>query len=154
MEGLDPTDLQIVKMLCEDGQQDSEALSKKLHLSAATVRRRVKRLMESGTLRIVAVVDPAKFGLHLTAVLAFDVAHDRMVSVVEALSQRPEIRWVSATTGRYDILAQARFESNEKLAEFVQNELPKIEGVRDCETFMCLEPKRRFGNFVTMYPIT
>ena len=149
----DATDEQIIRLLTEDGRQDSETLAKKLHLSAATVRRRLKKLMQNDVLRIVAVVDPTKFGLALSAIFAFDVAHNKLTSVLEALAKRPEIRWVSTTTGRYDIIAQARFASNDQLAEFVEKELTKIKGVRDSETFICLESKQR-RNYITIVSLT
>src|SRR3990172_11572537 len=98
----DATDEQIIRLLTEDGRQDSETLAKKVGLSAATVRRRLKKLTESGALRIVAVIDPTKFGLGLSAVLAFDVTNGKLSSVLEALAKRPEVRWVSTTMGRYD----------------------------------------------------
>ena len=54
------------------------------------------------------------------------------------LAQRPEIGWVSTTTGRFDILALARFASTDELSDFVEKKVTRIEGVNNSETFICL----------------
>ncbi len=38
-----------------------------------------------------------------------------------------------------DMLTMARFHSTDELFRFVQNEMPKIHGIRDSETFLCLD---------------
>jgi len=138
----DRLDERLVHLLEKDAAQSSEALAKQLSVSAATVRRRVRRLIQSGALRIVAVVDPNKVGFPLAAVIAFDVDHDKLDSVTQLLASRPEVRWVSTTTGRFDILVLVRFRSTNELSDFIQRELVDIEGVRGSETFICLDVKK------------
>ena len=139
-------DESLVQLLEKDAAQSSEALAKQLNVSAVTVRRRVRRLIQSGVLRIVAVVDPNKVGFPLTAVIAFDVAHDKLDSVTQLLASRPEVQWVSTTTGRFDVLVLVRFRSTNELSDFIQRELVDIEGVRDSETFICLDTKK--GHYI------
>ena len=131
-------DERLIHLLENDARQSSEVLAAQLNISPATVRRRVRRLIQSGVIRIVAAVDSSKIGLPLTAVIALDVAHEKLDAVTEMLVRRPEVKWVSTTTGRFDILAMASFPSTDELSVFVQRELAKIEGVRDSETFICL----------------
>ena len=135
---LDSLDAQLIELLEEDAQQSSETLGKRLKVSSATVRRRTKRLIQNRVMRIIAVTDPSKVGYPLSVVIAFDVAHDRLDTMTKLLSKRPEVRWVATTTGRFDLIIIARFSSTEELANFAQKELPKIEGIKDCETFVCL----------------
>jgi len=99
---------QLVKLLGQDAQQNSETLARRLNLSAATVSRRLRKLIRSELLHIVGVVDPNNFGFPLAAVITLDVAHDKLESAMEALAKLPEIKWVSTTTGRFDIIALAR----------------------------------------------
>jgi len=133
-----PLDMQLIQLLGKDARQSSEALASQLNVSSATVRRRVKKLIKSGVLRIVAVADPAKVGLPLAVVIALRVNPESSASVVNLLTSRPEIKWVSTTTGRFDLIALARFASTDELSEFVQTDLPKIGGIRNSETFVCL----------------
>ena len=142
----DSLDKQIVRLLGQDARQNSETLAKQLKLSSATVRRRLRKLLRSDALHIIGLVDPNRFGFPLAVMIALDVAHDKLESALEALAKRPEIRWVSTSTGRFDIIALARFPSTESLSEFVIKELTHMEGVRDSETFICLNVKKgRYG---------
>ena len=91
MDMLDSLDEQLLQLLEKDGRQSSEALAKQLRVSPSTIRRRVRKLIQSGVLCIVAVADPGKIGFPLAAVIAFDVAHDKLDLVMEKLSSRPEV---------------------------------------------------------------
>ena len=138
----DSVDEQLVRLLGQDARQSSEALAKQLNLSAATVRRKLRKLIKSDLLRIVGVVDPTSFGFPLIVVITFDIVRDKVELATKKLSELPEIRFVSTITGRYDIIAIARFRSTDCLSEFVTKELAKLEGIRDSETFVCLEIKK------------
>ena len=139
---MDSLDEKLIELLRHDARPSSETLAKHLKVSPATVRRRIKRLIKKEVIRIVAVADPNKTGIPLAAIITFDVAHDKMESALELLASRPEIKWVCSTTGRFDIISLARFSSTEELAKFVQSELTKIDGLRDSETFICLDVKK------------
>ena len=138
----DSFDKQLISLLGQDARQSSEALAKKLKVSSATVRRRLRKLTRNNLLHVVGVVDPANFGLPLAAVISLDVDHDKLDSAMDALVDRPEIKWVSTTTGRFDIVAMARFPSTSSLSDFLTDQLGKIDGIRDSETSVCLEIKK------------
>jgi len=142
MADLDSTDEQLVRLLGKDARQSSEALAKQLKVSSATVRRRLRKLIRGHLLRIVGIVDPADFGFPVVAMIAFHVTHDKLESAVDKLASRPEVRWVSMTTGRFDIIVLARFRSNADLSKFLTKQLPEIDGLRDSETFTCLDVKK------------
>ncbi len=144
----DSFDEQLVSLMGHDARQSSEILAKQLNVSSATVRRRLRKLIKSELLRIVGVVDPAKFGLSLHVVIALDVASDKLKAAMTALINQPEIRWVSTTTGRFDIVAIARFPSTDSLSEFLIKELGQMQGVRNSETLVCLDVKK--GRYVPL----
>ncbi len=139
---IDSIDKPLIQLLGGDALQSSEVLAKQLNVSAATVRRRIRRLIKDGTLRIVAVVDPNKVGLPLAALLALDVPHEQLDMVTDALAKHPDVKWVSTTTGRFNIMAMVRSSSTDDLATFMQKELPRLEGVRNSETLICLRVKK------------
>ncbi len=142
----DSIDEQLVRLLGQDAWQNSETLAKQLKLSSATVRRRLRKLIRDELLHIVGVIDPTKFGFPVAVVITINVAHDKLELVVEALAKRPDILWVSTTTGRFDVIALAGFRSTNRLSEFVTKELAQLEGVKDSETFVCLDVKK--GRYV------
>ncbi len=139
---IDSIDKPLIQLLGGDALQSSEVLAKQLNVSAATVRRRIRRLIKDGTLRIVAVVDPNKVGLPLAALLALDVPHEQLDMVTDALAKHPDVKWVSTTTGRFNIMAMVRSSSTDDLATFMQKELPRLEGVKNSETLICLRVKK------------
>ena len=142
MNIIDSVDEQIVGLLGKDARQNSETLAKQLNLSSATVRRRLRKLIHSDLLRIIGVVDSNKFGFPVAVVITLDVAQDKLESAIDKLANKPEIRLVSSTTGRFDIIAFARFHSNESLSLFMTKELTQIEGINHSETFICLQVKK------------
>lgn len=144
---MDIIDTKLIRLLADDAKQSSEKLARKLHLSAATVRRRLRRLLSSGTVRILAISDPIKSGFPITAVIAFDVSHTGLDSALRELAAEPNILWAATTTGRFDIIALARFQTTEHLSDFVEKRVAKIEGVVGSETFVCLRriPTRNIG---------
>src|SRR3990170_877211 len=103
MNAMDGLDEQIVQMLEQNARQSSPALAKHLGVSSATVRRRLKRLIDSGILNVVAFRDPARTGFPVLALIALNVEHGHLDSLMQQLSDRKEIVWACSVTGRFDV---------------------------------------------------
>ena len=145
----DSLDEQLLRLLGQDARQNSETLAKQLNLSSATVRRRLRKLLRSELLHIIGVTDPASFGFPLAAVIALDISHNKLESAIEVLAKQSEVQWISTTTGRFDIIALAQFRSSERLSNFITKELTQLEGVKDSETFICLDVQKvRYVQFL------
>ena len=71
---LDALDRSILAALQLDGRRPFRVIARDLDVSEGTVRTRVRKLEESGVLRILAFVDPLKLGDALIAVLNVRVA--------------------------------------------------------------------------------
>ena len=137
-------DEQIITLLGNDARQSSKVLASKLNVSAATIRRRIGKLMRSGILQFVAAIDSVKAPYSTVVVMALDVERAKIKAVTDILVCLPEIKWVATTTGRFDILATAYLKSGSNLSEFLENQLGSIEGIRDCETFICLGVRKGY----------
>jgi len=135
----DSFDEKLASLLGDDALQNSEQLAKKLNVSSATIRRRLKKLLKNGFIHIVGLIDPADFGYPLATITAINVEKKCVIETVKQLSKRKEIRWISETTGRYDIIFGASFSSLDSLSEFNNNYLCNLEGLKDSETFVCLK---------------
>ena len=146
MESIDLIDKKIALELGQDALQRSDKIAKKLNISSATVRRRIRNLTQSGVVRIIGVVDPQIFGLPLASIIALNITPDKINFAINEIAKRPEIRWVSTTTGRYSIIALGRFNSNDHLSDFISRNLALLEGLKECETFICLDMKK--GHYV------
>jgi DNA-binding Lrp family transcriptional regulator len=63
---LDSLDLALLNHLQEDASESNQALAKRVHISAPTCLRRVKRLKDSGLIeRQIAVLDPDRVASHM-----------------------------------------------------------------------------------------
>ena len=138
MSNLDAMDYKSIKLLEQNAWQRSEALARVLNVSSPTIRRRLRRLIQNGVLRAVAIADPGEVDVPLTAMIALNVAHQNLDNIIKILAGLPEIRWLAMTTGRFDIIALAQFHSTEELTEFLHRKLALVEGIKDSETFVCL----------------
>jgi Lrp/AsnC family transcriptional regulator for asnA, asnC and gidA len=148
MNKINSIDEKLVRLLGRNALQNSETLAKQLNVSAATVRRKLKKLIQSDLLRIVGIANPDKFGYPLGVVIALDIQHDKTERAMRVLTKRPEIGWLSSTTGRYDIIAVAGFPSTEGLSNFLTRQLSKLEGLRGSETFVVLNNKK--GHYIPL----
>ncbi|MEW6142335.1 MAG: Lrp/AsnC family transcriptional regulator [Chloroflexota bacterium] len=131
-------DSKLITLLQKDGRQSATILSRKLGISAAQVRRRIRHLTRDGTIRIVAVVNIAKIGMRLIAITGLQIVPGKSIQVQQELAESPYIKFVAGTTGRFDVITWARFDSIEELSQFIEHDLSTINGVRSSETSMCL----------------
>lgn len=143
MKPIDQIDEQLIQLLEGNARQSSETLAKQLNISSATIRRRLKRLMDSDQLHVVAFRDPVKAGLPVAAVVGFNIDHALLDSAMQAICSYPEVVLACTTTGRFDAFALVRFSSNEAFSSFLRNKITKIEGIKDSETFVCLHIEKR-----------
>jgi Lrp/AsnC family transcriptional regulator for asnA, asnC and gidA len=142
MATIDTVDEQLVKLLQKNCRQSSQSLAKQLHISPRTVRRRMSNLLESKAIANVVIVDPARFGYPVVAIIGFKVVPGKVKAATEALSSRYEVKWLTSTAGQYDILALARFKSTDEASDFLEEELSRIDGIQSSETFFCLSVKK------------
>ena len=144
----DSIDEQIARLLGNDARQSSEAMAKQLNISAATVRRRLRRLLDNNLLQFVGIVDPSDFGLPLVAIIYVDIDHNMTASVMEKLTALPQVSRVATTTGTCDLIITARLPSTEALSEFMTKELAQLEGIKNFETSICLDIRK--GNYIPL----
>lgn len=108
---MDDRDRLILRELQADSSQSLEDLAAKAHLSRNACWRRVRALEDQGILRRrVALLDPAKLNLGLTAFIAIRTSqHDQtwLDRFSAAVRDMPEIIGVYRTTGETDYMLQA-----------------------------------------------
>lgn len=143
---LDPVDEQLVKLLSDDARISSEVVAKQLDISPSTARRRLRKLVEDGILRIGALIDPYRCGYPVIAMIAIRLAHENLESASDMLTANQEIRWVSTTTGQFDIMAIGTFRSTADLGRFIEGRLAQIKGLKETQSFVCLNVKK--GQYV------
>jgi len=136
----------LVGFLVADGRTSNQKLAQMLGVNPSTIQRAIRKMMDDGVMRIVAITDPIKTGLPIGVAFGLNVVPNRRHHIVESLSPYPEVEFLTKTTGRFNILAMARFPTNESLTHFLEKTINSIKGVNNVETMLVMEV--RYG---TMY---
>lgn len=143
MTKIDITDQCLIALLQADGRLQHTDLARRLGIPEATVRRRMKRLLDERVMQIVAVPDPYKIGYDTHAIVGLRVQPGRIGDVIAVLDPLPQIRYIGVTAGTYDIVVEALFESNDALRHFLTDTLGRIDGLQGTETSYVLEVVKR-----------
>jgi Lrp/AsnC family transcriptional regulator for asnA, asnC and gidA len=134
----DATDRRIIALLQKDGRMSNMEIARRLGLGEATVRRRINRLLETGTLRIVAVPSPETVGLTLSAIIGVSCELGRLNEAARTIAGFTEARYLGYSTGPYDLVIEAFFYSHQHLLEFLTQRIAAIKGVTRTETAVIL----------------
>jgi Lrp/AsnC family transcriptional regulator for asnA, asnC and gidA len=136
--GVDPVDRRIVAALQRDGRRPFTAIARDLGISEAAVRQRVARLQAAGVMQVVAVADPMTLGFKTMAMVAISVDGRVRKQAAEAVRRLPEVSYLVLTAGSFDMLAEVVCEDNDHLLRLLSEDLARIDGVRQTQTFMYL----------------
>ena len=145
---LDVTGKAILRQLQEDGRRSYTAIAAAVGLSEAAVRTRVKALIDSGVLQIVAVTDPLTLGFGVMASIGITVAGDSR-TVADAISEIEEVDYCVLTSGRYDLQLEVVCRDNEHLLTVINDRIRLVPGVRETETSICLRVHKQTYNYGT-----
>ena len=128
---IDRVDLEILKMLQEDGRIPFTNIAQKLKLSESTIRKRVQALQRKGVIRRFTVeIDPTKIGLRTIAIVGFDVEPTKLLEVAQKLCEIKEIRSVATSTGDHMIMTEIWTRDGRELTRLISNKIGKIDGVK------------------------
>ncbi len=140
---MDELDRKVVKLLQQNGRASNAEVARRVGVSEGTVRRRLKRLIQAGEIRVVAIPDPQKMGYVTEALIGIKVDPDKIESVAARLGEVEDAQYVAATTGAYDIFVWVMVPTSEDLRTFLRERVATLAGVRSSETFVSLSVKKR-----------
>lgn len=138
-QSLDDLDKQLLKYLQKDGRLSYTELAEILSTTVGTVRNRVQRLMDQDKLKIVGVVNPFLTGMPSVAMFGMKVTISKLQQVIDQLVEIPEVRFVAASTGRYDLFVEVITTTNADLYRVIKEEFSKIDGIESTESSMFME---------------
>jgi Lrp/AsnC family transcriptional regulator for asnA, asnC and gidA len=136
---LDRVDCQLVQLLQRDGRMPNNAIAQELNISEFTVRKRLKRLLDSGTIRIVAVADPIDLGFEIAGNLKIRIDLKKTEQILEQLKQIDSLVWVALTTGGTDVDADFVTRSLKEFQELIFEKISRIDGVLSTETSLMVK---------------
>lgn len=108
MIDLDQTDRLLLDLLQRDARQSLEALAAQVHLSAAAVQRRIKRLRDARVITgEVAQIDAAAVGLPMTFIVTVELERER-ADEIDAFRRKatkePRVQQAYYVTGEGDFI--------------------------------------------------
>lgn len=128
---LDDKDKKILNFLQENSRTSYLYIAEKLGVSEATVRYRVKKLIESGVIsKFTVLLDPRKIGYPTTGLLMVKILPNKFEEAAKQISDLSETRHVLQSTGEYDIVAVVRARNLEHLSD-LRKRVEMIPGVRE-----------------------
>ncbi len=145
---LDAVSKAIVEQLQEDGRRPYATIGRAVGLSEAAVRQRIQRLIESGTIQIVAVTDPVQVGFTRQAMIGLRVEGD-LEAVADKVAAIPEVEYVVITAGSFDVLVEVVCEDDDHLLELLSRRIRSIPSVTSTETFVYLKLRKQLYNWGT-----
>jgi len=120
-------------------------IAKKLGISEATVRVRLKRLIGEEYIQIVAVSNPLKLGFETVGILRINVEVKKIEHVTEELRKLKPIWFMVHATGSSDIYTEFITKSLDELNDLIFKKIYRIDGVTGTRTSLILNYiKRRY----------
>jgi Lrp/AsnC family leucine-responsive transcriptional regulator len=97
---LDDVDREILAILQTNGRLSGADIGRKVNLSQPAVSARIQRLERSGVITgYRAVVDPARIGLNIHAVVRLRTVHARIPEAIDLFETLPEVTATYRLTG-------------------------------------------------------
>jgi len=100
---LDEADVKLVQLLLSDGRASGRDLAQRTGLSEANVSRRLARLIDERSVRIIGFVPPEYLGLSVQFATYIRVRGD-VDSVASDMSRHPAFSFISAGFGAWDLI--------------------------------------------------
>jgi len=111
-----------LKELVADSRLSYREVSRRVKLSVATVKTRVKNLEKEGVIRgYTTILNPQELGYDVVALIEIVVSKGKLLDVEEELAKNPNVYAVYDVTGASDAIIVVRFHRREELSKFVKS---------------------------------
>jgi DNA-binding Lrp family transcriptional regulator len=142
---IDLINSRIIEALKSDGRYSYASLAKDLHINAATVAKRIDKMIQEDVISIRAVLNPFKLGYNAHALITLDIDLTRVDQVCNQFVNNHNISLVVTTFGRFDVILLADFPTLEMLQDYITKELPKNMGINKIDTFPVIDNKKIYN---------
>ncbi|MCU1692876.1 MAG: transcriptional regulator, AsnC family protein [Frankiales bacterium] len=124
VSSIDRLDADLLGALADDPRAGVTELAATLQVARNTVQARLARLTASGVLKgFSARLDLDLLGLPVIAFLHLELAQGALADVIDALTERPYVLEVVATTGRSDLMVRVAAHDHAELQGLLQDVL-------------------------------
>lgn len=130
---IDDLDLKIVEILVKDGRTPFNEIAQNIGVSTDTVLKRYHKLKDNCAIKVSIQINPNKIGY--SSILDFNLtfaSSSSSSSIIEALSQIPDVIIITKTSGDYDLQLTAMIRNLEQMFT-LQEEIARTPGVTKIE---------------------
>ena len=143
-QNLDKTDIQILKVLQENGRITVKELAQRVHLSPTPVFERMRRMETAGIIeRYTTILNASKLGRGFVVFCSVklrrmgqDIAHD----FVNRIKDIPEVAECYNISGEFDYLLKIYAPDMQYYNEFIINVLGTIESLGSIQSSFVMNP--------------
>jgi Lrp/AsnC family transcriptional regulator len=140
---LDKIDRKLLSLLQKDCTLSLQALADAVNLTTTPCWKRLKRLEDEGILLgRVALLDPEKLGLGLTAFVLIKTQHhssDWYCRFVTEVSEMPEVLGFWRMAGEYDYLMRVQVADMKRYDDFYKRLVNSVPGLSDVTSSFAME---------------
>jgi DNA-binding Lrp family transcriptional regulator len=140
---LDPSDLALVREVQNDGRISIARLAATLGISEPAARRRLDALISSRQVLPIALVSPRVLGFSIEALVWCRIDLQELEPTADVLAAYPGVRYVSATNGSYDLVAEMVLRSRDDLDRFRTEFLSHLHAIRRFDISLELRTLKR-----------
>jgi DNA-binding Lrp family transcriptional regulator len=135
----DAIDREIIARLSEQGRVPYQTIARALGISDSQVRQRLRRMVASGAVRVMAMTMPAAVGFETVALIGIKTTPGQSVTELAAsLSRLPAVIYVAITGGRYQLHVEVVCSDAEDLLALLDGQLRSLPGVASAEPWTYL----------------
>ncbi|PSB28119.1 Lrp/AsnC family transcriptional regulator [Stenomitos frigidus] len=143
---VDRLDIEIMGLLQQDGRMPYSLISRTLEVSEATIRYRIKRLIEEKVIAITAYINYEKLKFSSIACIELEVTPAFFKETVLILADMAKVSFLAVVTGQTNITLEYVYEDNDDLIRFL-NDLKSMEDVTQVTSRIMLKV------YKSQYPI-
>jgi Lrp/AsnC family transcriptional regulator, regulator for asnA, asnC and gidA len=134
----DPLSEAIIEELQIDGRRSYADIGKAVGLSEAAVGQRVRRMVHTGVVQIVAVTDPMQLGFARQAMIGIRCTGDTN-EIADELAAIDSVVYVVLTAGSFDVIVEVVCEDDDHLVDVLNTEIRAVGGLVSTETLVYLK---------------
>ncbi len=128
---MDDKDWTIIGMLTKDARTPLTKIAKKLGITEAAVRKRLKNLEEKGVIKgYTTVVNPSMLGYNSVSLTGIDTEPDKFLDVAKKVMEFEFAKNVYITSGDHMLMVEIWAKDGDELTKIISDVIGKIDGVK------------------------
>jgi len=126
---IDDIDNKIIKILLNNSRISNTKIARLLNISEASVRKRIKKIMEIGIIKKSTVELNYNLLGYKKVFIGLNIDKDKIFNILEKISKSKNINNTYLTGGDHDVLIDFLYSKPEELDEYIKY-LQNIEGIK------------------------